>query len=122
MIAGRQYSNWKNFAGSNMLHLKRITHFNEFLKCQVSDEIMMYGDFYYEDDEDGLIVSAKYYHDLKKKKKEDEFDYTELNNAQSQKEYQDQLRQAERELFESTVLDRKVFGKDSQNYEREVNS
>lgn len=105
-----------------MLYLKRITHFNEFIRCQVSDEIMMYGDFYYEDDEDGLIVSAKYYHDLKKKKKEDSFDYTTLNNATSQKEYQDELKKAEQELFESSILDRKVFGQDSQNYEREVNS
>ena len=103
----------------NMLHLKRIVYFNEFLRCKVSDQIMMYGDFYYEDDEDGLIVSAKYYNDLKKKRKEEQFDYTELNNAKSQKEYQDQLRQAERELFESTILDRKVYGKDSQNYEKE---
>ena len=80
---------------------------------------MMYGDFYYEDDEDGLIVSASYYHDLKKKRKEEEFDYTILNNAQSEKEYADQLRLAEQQLFEQTVLDRKVFGKDSQNFEKE---
>ena len=92
------------------------------MKCKVSDQIMMYGDFYYEDDEDGLIISAKYYHELQKKKKEEEFDYTTLNNAQSQKEYQEQLRQAERELFEASVLERKVYGKDSQNYEREENA
>ena len=31
----------------NMLILKRITHFNEFLKCKASGQILMYGDFYY---------------------------------------------------------------------------
>ncbi len=100
-----------------MLHLKRITHFNEFMRCHVSDQIMMYGDFYYEDDTDGLIVSAKYYHELKKKKKEEEWDYTALNNFQSQKEYQEKLREAEKALFESTVLDREVAGVD--NYREE---
>lgn len=81
---------------------------------------MMYGDFYYEDDEDGLIVSASYYQSLKKKKKEEEFDQTLLNNAENWKEYEESLREKERELFESSVLDRKVYGKDSQNYEREA--
>lgn len=76
---------------------------------------MMYGDFYYEDDEDGLIVSANYYNELKKKKRKEEWDYTTLNNAQTQKEYQETLKRAEMELFEQTLLDRKVYGKDSQN-------
>lgn len=105
-----------------MLHLKRITNFNEFLRCKVSGQIMMYGDFYYEDDEDGLIVSANYYNQLKKQKQENEWDYTELNNAQDQKDYQDRLREAEMALFESEVLNRKVAGKDSDNYEREAES
>ena len=78
---------------------------------------MMYGDFYYEDDTDGFIVSAKYYHELKKKKKEEEWDYTALNNFQSQKEYQEKLREAEKVLFESTVLDREIAGAD--NYREE---
>ena len=95
-----------------MLHLKRITRFNEFLRCKVSDQIMMYGDFYYEDDEDGLIVSAKYYHDLKKQRKEENWDYSLRDGFESQKEYQDQLREAEKALFESTVLDREIAGKD----------
>ena len=105
-----------------MLYLKRITRFNEFLRCHVSDQIMMYGDFYYEDDEDGLIVSAKYYHDLKKQKREDEWDYTELNNAESQKEYQERLHDAEKALFESEVLIRKIAGKDAENYAKEAES
>ena len=79
---------------------------------------MMYGDFYYEDDEDGTIVSANYYHQLKEQKKRDNFDYTILNNAKSQKEYQDQLEKAEQEYLQATILDRKMFNKTAQNYEK----
>ena len=96
-----------------MLVLKRIQHFNEFIKCKVSDQVMMYGDFYYEDTDDGLIVSATYYHELKKKKEEEEFDYTKLNNATSEKEYSELLKQAERELLEKTIFDRKIYGKNT---------
>lgn len=95
-----------------MLILKRVQYFNEFLKCKLSDTVLMYGDFYYEDDEDGLIVSANYYHELKKKKEEDEFDQTKLNLATSEKEYSDLLKQAEREYLTQTIFDRKILGKD----------
>ena len=71
-----------------------------------------------------LKQNESYYYPLKKVClglgiKEEEFDYTILNNAQSEKEYADQLRLAEQQLFEQTVLDRKVFGKDSQNFNKE---
>ncbi len=85
----------------------------EFIKCKVSDQVMMYGDFYYEDTDDGLIVSATYYHELKKRKEEEEFDYTKLNNATSEKEYSELLKQAERELLEKTIFDRKIYGKNT---------
>ena len=68
-----------------MLFLKRIRRFNEFLVCDASGEVMMYGDFYYEDDQTGKIISANYYKNLKEQRKRDTFDYTILNNAQSQK-------------------------------------
>ena len=51
-----------------MLRLKRVVHFNEFLKCKVSGEIISYGDYYYEDDEDGLIVKASVYKQLQREK------------------------------------------------------
>ncbi|MBP3199279.1 MAG: hypothetical protein J6N21_20095 [Butyrivibrio sp.] len=101
-----------------MLHLKRITHFNEYLICKVSGEVMMYGDFYYEDDEDGLIVSANYYHNLKKQKKEDNWDYSELNAFESQRDYAEALKEKERELFEKTVLNRAVAGHEVENREK----
>lgn len=95
-----------------MLVLKRVQNFNEFLKCGLSEQVLMYGDFYYEDTDDGLIVSATYYHELKTKKEEEEFDYTKLNTATSEKEYSDMLKQAEREYLNEVIFDRKILGKD----------
>jgi negative regulator of sigma E activity len=42
-----------------------------------------------------------------------EFDYTKLNNATSEKEYSELLKQAERELLEKTIFDRKIYGKNT---------
>lgn len=95
-----------------MLVLKRIQHFNEFLKCKVSQQVLMYGDFYYQDDEDGIIISHSYYHSELKKKQEEEFDYTKLNNATSEKEYTELLKQAERDFLNTTMFERKILGKD----------
>lgn len=95
-----------------MLHLKRVTNDYEFIKCKVSGELIGYGDYYYEDDEDGLIIKFTVYQRIKDKMKKDTFDYSLLEKAQSEKEYKEQLRKAERELLEATVLDRKIYGKD----------
>lgn len=95
-----------------MLWLKRNTRFNELYKCKVSGELIGPGDYFYEDDEDGVIIKADVYYDLKKKKEEDEFDYTKLNNAQSQREYELMLQQYEREFLSQTILDRKIAGKE----------
>lgn len=92
---------------------------NEFVRCHASGEILMYGDFYYEDDETGRIISAKYYHELKKKDKEDNWDNTAMENYESQKEYQDALREKEQEYYEKNLLKMTVFGKDADNYEKE---
>lgn len=100
-----------------MLHLKRITHFNEFIRCHASDQIMMYGDFYYEDDEDGFIVSAKYYNEIKKKAKEDKWDYSKLNYFTNDKEYQQALHEKEKELFTQSLLERKIYGNEIHNME-----
>lgn len=97
--------------GDNMLHLKRVQYFTDFIRCHISQKILAYGDYYYEDDEDGLIVDALVYHKIKEKKKAEEFDYSKLEKAQSEKEYREILAAAERELKENTLLDRKVFHK-----------
>lgn len=91
------------------LHLKRVQYFTDFLKCGISKEIIRHGDYYYEDDEDGLIIKATVYGELKKKKREEEFDYTKLNQAESMRDYQSQLKEYERQFLEQTLFDRKLF-------------
>lgn len=91
-----------------MLHLKRMTHFNEFLKDSF-DNILMYGDFYYESDTTGKIISANKYHELKQEKRKDNWDYTMDNFFTNDKEYQEALKEKERELLEKSVLDEPVY-------------
>lgn len=103
-----------------MLILHRITHEQDWINCDASGKILKYGDYYFQDDETGKIISADYYYQLKEKKKRDEFDYTILNNAQNQKDYQEQLKKAEQDYITATVLGEPVFNKFAQNYEREM--
>ena len=44
-----------------MLHLKRVVHDYEFMKCKISGELIGYGDYYYEDDEEegeGVVANG----------------------------------------------------------------
>lgn len=96
-----------------MLHLKRVTHFNEWLRCKVSREYIAYGDYYYEDDEDGFIVKASVYREYKLKKETEEMNsHPLLLQAQSEKEYKEMLKTYEREYNQDTLLDRKIFAKE----------
>ena len=69
----------------------------------------MYGDFYYEDDQTGKRVDAQYYHSLKEEKREENWDYSKLNEAESQREYQEQLKELEREALSKSILNEEVF-------------
>lgn len=80
----------------------------------------MYGDFYLTDD-DGNVISYNYYHNQMKQKERDEFDETRLNNAKSQKEYQDELQLAEQELLTSKMLTEPIDGHWATNFEKEGN-
>lgn len=108
-----------------MLRLKRIVHPFDMINDSTGDP-MIYGDFYYEDDEDvdergqPYRIRATTYHNLKQQRREENWDYSILNNAESLKDYEQQLREAEYELFKESVLERKVWGKDSQNNDREA--
>lgn len=105
-----------------MLILKRITHFNEFLKCKASGQILMYGDFYYTDTEDpSMVIDAKYYHNQKMERKKENWPYSEiLEKHESLKEYQDDLQEKEQEYLTSVMLDKyHVFGHDAENYQRD---
>lgn len=103
-----------------MLVLKRMTHPNEFITCKASGEVLMYGDFYYQDiDDPNIVIGARYYNNMKRQRKEEEFDYSILEDAQSQKDYQDQLKKAEQEYLQSTMLDMPILGQEAENYEKE---
>ena len=92
-----------------MLHLKRNQYFNELYKCGISNEIIYPGEWYYEDDEDGLIVKATVYKRICDEYKRKNFDYSKLEQLQSQEEYRQQLiRQMQKENYAS-LLDRKVY-------------
>ena len=102
-----------------MLTLHRITRFNEFLKCRASGEILMYGDFYLED-ENGNVISYKYYRNKLDEQRSDNWPGTKiLENFQSQKDYQDALREKEQEYLSSIMLDQPVVTKDADNFEKE---
>lgn len=94
-----------------MLILNRMIHPFEVRKCQISGDLIVYGDFFYEDDEDGLVVKATVYKDMQKKARDDKFDYTLLNKAQNEKEYKQLMKKAEQEYFASTILDRPILEK-----------
>ncbi|PTY93054.1 hypothetical protein [Heyndrickxia sporothermodurans] len=91
-----------------MLHLKRVLHFNDFIRCKISGDIISYGDFYYEDDEDGLIVKATVYKAMQEEKRLNEFNYEKLEKAESQLEYQQALKEYERQFLTQTLFERKV--------------
>ena len=103
-----------------MLTLHRIQNFNEFLRCHASGEILMYGDYYYTNDA-GQVISAKYYYNTKEQRRRENFDQSILNTAQTQKDYQDALREAEKEYLSEQMLDEPVAGlKESYNNEKEA--
>ena len=97
-----------------MLCLKKMTYFNEFKKDTVDGRIIGPGEWYYEDmDTDtctsnGLIISADHYMELKKAKLEEDWEHSRqqkwLNNMESERDYKEALREAERGLQEAQVL------------------
>lgn len=98
-----------------MLHLKRITHWNDVLECNASGKTLIYGDFYYEDDETGKIIEAQYYRSLVDKYRRDHWDKTDLERAKSEKERREALKKAEQEYLSAAVLTKPVWGKGSMN-------
>lgn len=91
------------------------------LKCRASGEILMYGDFYLEDD-DGNVISYKYYRNKLDEQRRDNWPGTKiLESFQSQKDYQDAMREKEQEYLSSIMLDQKVVGAshEATNYEKD---
>lgn len=92
-----------------MLILKRMIHPYEVRKCKLSDEFIVYGDYFYEDDEDGTIIKATVYKKLQQEARNEAFDYSLLARAQNEKEYKELMKRAEKEYLNQTILDRPVF-------------
>ena len=95
-----------------MLHLKRITQPFEWERSHLTGSYILPGAYYYEDDVDGFIIRADEYAEIKKRKKEDEFDYSKLEAASCEREYEEMMKQAYRDYQYQHVLDRKVSGKE----------
>jgi hypothetical protein len=90
-----------------MLVLKRIQHFNDFIRDTVDNRVIGYGEYYYEDSDDGTIISAEHYWELKKAQMEREWDDSWYNAMESERDYKEKLRQAEMKMRQSTVLNKK---------------
>lgn len=41
-----------------MLHLRRVLYPTDFMKCNVSGELISWGDYYYYDDEQDVYIRA----------------------------------------------------------------
>ena len=103
-----------------MLWLKRNRYYNQLIKCDVSKEVIGPGDFYYQDDVDGVKIKATVYKEMENAKKKAEWDYSKINQAQSEAEYKNLIAEATRQMFASTILDRKVAGKYDPTPESEI--
>ena len=99
------------------LHLKRVTNFQDYLRCTVTQEIIAYGDMYYIDDEkkdywgQPVIMKASVYDNFKTQRLWDRWDMSKLNNAESQRDYMFSMRQIERDYLTQTILDQPLFHK-----------
>lgn len=95
-----------------MLHLKQVTQPFAWERDHITGEYIKYGQFYYWDDDDNFVVSRKTYMKFKDMKKREDWDYSRLQNAASQYEYEQAIKEQTREFQMETLLDRKVEGED----------
>lgn len=92
-----------------MLILKQINQPYEVRTCKISGEMIKYGDFFYEDDVDGVCVLASVYKKMQDQRRKESFDYSELNRCQSEIEYQNYIKRAEKEFLHASILDREII-------------
>lgn len=93
-----------------MLRLKRITQPYEWERSHLTGSYILPGAYYYEDDEDGFIIRADEYKEIKRRKREAEFDYSKLEAAQNEREYEAMMRESYRDFEYAHVLERKLEG------------
>lgn len=93
-----------------MLIMQMVQSKTEILHCRISNQLIMYGDFYYQDmDDPTIIIKADVYKDMQRKARMEKFDYTELQKANDQRTYEEILRKAEREALINNVLNEPVL-------------
>ena len=107
-----------------MLHLHRIVHPFDFMFDSTGD-ILMFGDFYYKEDEPDSegkywTIRATTYHQLRQQKQEENWNYSKLNNAESWRDYDKQVKDAYHEMVKESILDHKIAGKSVENEEKEL--
>lgn len=91
------------------LHLKRITDPYFCCHCDITRKIIAYGDYYYEDDEDGFIVDYNYYYDRKMQEKINlALQNPEIQHAYDSMSYKTMMREAERQMLDRTLFNRKI--------------
>lgn len=95
-----------------MLHLKQVTQPFAWERDHLTGDYIKAGEFYYWDDDDGLVVSLKTYRKFKEAKRLEDWDYSRLENAESQYEYEQAIKEQTRQYNLETLLDRKVEGED----------
>lgn len=93
-----------------MLILNRNLTPGEVRTCKLSNEMIIYGDYYYQDTEDcNLYIKASAYHKLKKEEEARKFKYSLLEQAQNEIEYKEYLKRAEQELLTATILKKEIL-------------
>lgn len=92
-----------------MLRLALLNEPMEVRRCALTGDLIVHGDMYFHDDVDGIDILAREYYRLKRKRDKERFDFTRLNQAQSQKEYQEMLKAAQKEQLYSSILDREII-------------
>lgn len=92
-----------------MLLLKRVIYQTDFSKCDLSNEIIGYGDYYYYDTESGKRIKKSVYDDIHRAHKEETFDRSKLELAKGQRDYEEMLKEATRELMANEILYKNKF-------------
>lgn len=95
-----------------MLHLHQVDQPFTWERDHLTGDYIKYGEFYYRDDTDGLVVSLRTYRKFKEMKKYEDWDYSKLENAMNQREYEEAIKEQTRAYKLETLLDRKVEGED----------
>lgn len=103
-----------------MLFLKRVVYPWDWVKSSVTGKPIKYPEYYYEDDTDGFIIEFKLYRELKQQEKAKNFDYSKLQQAQSNYEYEQMMEEYTKQYLMSTVMDRQIAitGREEPRYGR----